>query len=225
MTQSLVVHRTGRDEMLINMLVYPGMTMLDAIGPYEVLSRIPGVRLQFVASGSKAIRADTGFATLLPTCDLAASGKADVLVVPGGPPRNVMPVAQDPEICQWLLQQHEQSRYTASVCTGALILIAAGIVTEGEVSSHWAAADVIAGMGLTYNGKRITHRGKVFMAAGVSAGIDMALVLCAALTDADTARAIQVGIEYDPDPPFAYAGTNPAVRERALALVDPPAQA
>lgn len=209
--------------MLINILAYPGMTMLDAIGPYEVLGRMPGAHVQFVAPGGQAIRSDTGFVTLLPTCDLAASGQADVLLVPGGPPQSVMPVAQDPDIQRWLLQQHAQSRRTASVCTGALILIAAGILTEGGVSSHWAAADAIAGMGLAYNGRRITRNGKVFMAAGVSAGIDMALALCAELTDDATARAIQVGIEYDPDPPFAYAGSDPAVRERALALMGPAA--
>lgn len=207
--------------MLINVLAFPGMTMLDAIGPYEVLSRMPGARVQFVAPHEQAIRSDTGFVTLLPTCDLAAAEQAEVLLVPGGPPEHVLPVAQDPAVQQWLQRQHEGTRYTASVCTGSLILIAAGIVAEGGVSSHWAAADAIAGMGLTYTGARITRMGKVFTAAGVSAGIDMALALCAELTDPTTARTIQVGIEYDPDPPFPYAGDDPAARERARALMEP----
>jgi putative intracellular protease/amidase len=202
--------------MLVNILVFPGMTMLDAMGPYEVLSRLPGARIHFVALDSKAITSDTGFMTFLPTCDLDSAGQADVLLVPGGPPEVVMPVAQNPDVQQWLQNQHEGSRYTASVCTGSLILIGAGIITEGGVSSHWLAAEAIESMGLTYTGKRITRAGKVFTAAGISAGIDMALALSAAIADQFTAQAIQVGIEYDPAPPFPYAGDDPACKQRAI---------
>jgi putative intracellular protease/amidase len=202
--------------MLVNILAYPGMTMLDAMGPYEVLSRLPEARIQFVALDCKAITSDTGFMTFLPTCDLDSAGQADVLLVPGGPPEVVMQVAQNPEVQQWLQNQHKGSRFTASVCTGSLILIGAGIVTQGGVSSHWLAADTIESMGLTYTGKRITQTGKVFTAAGVSAGIDMALALSAEIADQLTAQAIQVGIEYDPAPPFPYAGDDPAMRQRAV---------
>ena len=202
--------------MLVNILVYPGMTMLDAMGPYEVLSRLPEARIQFVALDTKAITSDTGFMTFLPTCDLDSAGQADVLLVPGGPPEFVMPMAQNRKVQQWLQDQHEGSQYTASVCTGSLILIGAGVITEGGVSSHWAAADTIESMGLTYTGKRITRAGKVFTAAGVSAGIDMALALSAEIAGQLTAQAIQVGIEYDPAPPFPYAGDDPAFRRRAV---------
>ena len=202
--------------MLVNILAYPGMTMLDAIGPYEVLSRLPEARIQFVALDCQAITSDTGFMTFLPTCDLESAGQADVLLVPGGPPEVVMPVAENPEVQQWLQNQHKGSRFTASVCTGSLILIAAGIVTQGGVSSHWLAADTIESMGLTYTGKRITQAGKVFTAAGVSAGIDMALALSAEIAGQLTAQAIQVGIEYDPAPPFPYAGDDLAIRQRAI---------
>jgi len=201
--------------MLVNILVYPGMTMLDAIGPYEVLSRLPEARVQFVALTAKAITSDTGFLTFIPTCDLDAAGPADVLLVPGGPPECVMPVAQDPAIRQWLQDQHEGSRYTVSVCTGALVLIGAGILAQGGVSSHWAAAETIEKMGLGYTGKRITRAGKIFTAAGVSAGIDMALALSAEIAGRSVAQAIQVGIEYDPAPPFPYAGDDPACKQRA----------
>ncbi len=202
--------------MLVNILVYPGMTMLDAVGPYEVLSRLPEARIQFVALNTKAITSDTGFMTFLPTCDLDSAGQADVILVPGGPPEFVMPMAQNPKVQQWLQDQHEGSQYTASVCTGSLILIGAGVIAEGGVSSHWAAADTIESMGLTYTGKRITQAGKVFTAAGVSAGIDMALALSAEIADQLTAQAIQVGIEYDPAPPFPYAGDDPEFRQRAV---------
>ena len=173
-----------------------------------------------MALQAETIRSDTGFMTFLPTCDLAAAGPCEVLLVPGGPPEMVMPAAHNPTIQHWLQQQHESSLYTASVCTGSLILIAAGILMEGGVSSHWAAADAIASMGLTYTGKRITKAGKVFTAAGVSAGIDMALMLCAEIADPTTAQAIQVAIEYDPAPPFPYAGANQAIREQARALLE-----
>jgi len=202
--------------MLVNILAYPGMTMLDAMGPYEVLSRLPEARIQFVALDCKAITSDTGFITFLPTCNLDSAGQADVLLVPGGPPEVVMQVAQNPEVQQWLQNQHKGSRFTASVCTGSLILIGAGIVTQGGVSSHWLAAETIESMGLTYTGRRITQSGKVFTAAGVSAGIDMALALSAEIAGQLTAQAIQVGIEYDPAPPFPYAGDDPAIRQRAI---------
>lgn len=202
--------------MLVNILVYPGMTMLDAMGPYEVLSRLPEARIQFVALDTKAITSDTGFMTFLPTCDLDSAGQADVLLVPGGPPESVMPMAKNPKVQQWLQDQHEGSRFTASVCTGSLILIGAGIITEGGVSSHWAAAETIEKMGLTYTGKRITQAGKIFTAAGVSAGIDLALALSAEIAGQPTAQAIQVGIEYDPAPPFPYDGDDPACKQRAI---------
>ena len=206
--------------MLVNILTYPGMTMLDAIGPYEVLSRLPDTRIQFVALDSNAITSDVGFMTFLPTCDLESSGQSKVLLVPGGPPEFVMPVAQNPKIQQWLKNQHAGTRYTASVCTGALILIGAGILTEGGVSSHWLAAEAIESMGLTYTGKRITQAGKVFTAAGISSGIDLALALSAEIADQPTAQAIQVSIEYDPAPPFPYAIEDPEIREQAITLLE-----
>ena len=155
--------------------------------------------------------------TFLPSCDLDSAGQADVVLVPGGPP--ALSVAENPQIQQWLQKQHQGSRYTASVCTGSLILIGAGIVTEGGVSSHWAAAEIIENMGLTYTGNRITQVGKIFMAAGVSAGIDMALALSAEITDQQTAQAIQLGIEYDPAPPFAYEGDDPKIKQRVMELL------
>jgi putative intracellular protease/amidase len=214
----MLIH-TEKQAMLINIFVFPQMTMLDAMGPYEVLSRLPGARVQFVAADSGTVTSDTGFMTFMPTCDLDNSGQADVLLVPGGPPDAVMAAAQNPAVQQWLQAQHAGSRYTASVCTGSLILIAAGILTSGGVSSHWSAADAIAGMGLEYSGKRITRDGKIFTAAGVSAGIDMALALSAEITDEATAQAIAVGIEYDPQPPFEYLGKDPAFMQRAYELL------
>ena len=149
--------------MLVNILVYPGMTMLDAMGPYEVLCRLPGAQVQFVACQAGPVTCDTGHMTFLPTCDFDSSALADVLLVPGGPPEVVMEQAQSPAVLKWVQRQHESSRYTTSVCTGSLILIAAGVISEGGVSSHWAAAETIEEMGLSYTGERITRTGKVAM--------------------------------------------------------------
>ena len=193
--------------MLVNILVYPGMTMLDAMGPYEVLSRLPEARIQFVALDTKAITSDTGFMTFLPTCDLDSAGQADVLLVPGGPPESVMPMAKNPKVQQWLQDQHEGSRFTASVCTGSLILIGAGIITEGGVSSHWAAAETIEKMGLTYTGKRITQAGKIFTAAGVSAGIDLALALSAEIAGQLLHRLFRWALNTSRHHPFPMTGT------------------
>ena len=193
--------------MLVNILVYPGMTMLDAMGPYEVLSRLPEARIQFVALDTKAITSDTGFMTFLPTCDLDSAGQADVLLVPGGPPESVMPMAKNPKVQQWLQDQHEGSRFTASVCTGSLILIGAGIITEGGVSSHWAAAETIEKMGLTYTGKRITQAGKIFTAAGVSAGIDLALALSAEIAGQLLHRLFRWALNTIRHHPFPMPGT------------------
>jgi len=107
------------------------------------------------------------------------------------------------------------------VCTGSLILIIAGIITQGGVSTHWADAQAVKTMGLAYTGKRLTRTGKIFTAAGVSAGIDMALALCAEITDELTAQAIQVCIEYDPAPPFSYAGDDQQIRDRAISIMSP----
>lgn len=204
--------------MLVNILVYPGMTMLDAMGPYEVLSRLPDARVQFVGLTPDPITSDTGFMTFLPACGLDDSGPGDVLLVPGGPEPAVMAVAQNPRAQRWLRAQHEASRYTCSVCTGAIILIAVGIITEAGVATHWAAADNVAQMGLKYTGERITRNGKLFTAAGVSAGIDLALALSAEIAGKPVAEAIQVAIEYDPAPPFPYRGDDQATRQRVLEL-------
>ena len=185
--------------MIIQFLLYDRMTALDAIGPYECLSRLTDAEVRMVGLEKGMVRTDTGFLGLNADYDLADAGPCDVLVVPGGDQWAVM---KDERVLAWLRQQHEGTQMTASVCTGSLVLAAAGVITEGEISSHWAVADFIPKLGLIYSGKRITRQGKIITAAGVSAGIDMGLALCEILQDRKTAEAIQLGIEYDPEPPF-----------------------
>jgi len=183
--------------------VFPGLTALDAIGPHEVLSRVPGATVDLVAASASPIRAGGGL-MIVPTATFADRDRADVLLVPGGPG---VPV-DDAALLAWLRAIDATTRITASVCTGALLLAAAGILRGVEATTHWKWFDRLAELGAVPVRERVVERGKLITAAGVSAGIDGALVIAARLTDPLTAQAIQLQIEYDPAPPFA-AG-NPA---------------
>jgi putative intracellular protease/amidase len=201
--------------MKIQILLYERMTALDAIGPYECLSRLTDADVKMVGLDRGEIRTDTGFLGLTVDRAIDEVGPCDVLLVPGGDSRAMI---ANEAVHHWIRTQHQATRYTTSVCTGSLVLAAAGIIQEGEISSHWGAERSIQKMGLGYSGQRITRNGKVITAAGVSAGIDMGLMLCELLADRSTAEAIQLGIEYDPRPPFAYVD-NEALRAAALKAI------
>jgi putative intracellular protease/amidase len=187
--------------MKIAILLYPGVTALDAIGPYEVLSRVPGARVYFVAREAGPVVTDTGMLTLLPELTLNEMPEPDVLLIPGAL-ESFRAVMADAETLSWIRSVHETSQWTTSVCSGALILAAAGLLQGLEATTHWAAAPGLEQFGATYTPKRVVRQGKIMTAAGVSAGIDMALTLAAELKGRETAESIQLVIEYDPQPPF-----------------------
>jgi putative intracellular protease/amidase len=180
--------------------VFDGLTALDAIGPYEVLSRVPGANVRFIAAGRGQVRTENGMLGLL--ADLAFDELADpeVIVVPGG--RVTRELLSDERLLGWLRHAHESSEWTTSVCTGSLLLAAAGILDGLEATSHWLALDMLTRYSAHPVSQRVVERGKVITAAGVSAGIDMALTLAAHLAGEPTAQAIQLSMEYDPQPPF-----------------------
>jgi transcriptional regulator GlxA family with amidase domain len=186
--------------MEIAILIFDGLTALDAIGPYEVLSRLPGGELRLVAKQAGLKRADTG--ALGVQADLAIGDLPDpeVVLVPGG--EGNRPLMRDPEVLEWLRGAHESSTWTTSVCTGALVLGAAGILDGKRATTHWAFLDRLSELGAEPVTERVVEDGKVMTAAGVSAGIDMALTLAARIAGEEVAQAIQLGIEYDPAPPF-----------------------
>jgi transcriptional regulator GlxA family with amidase domain len=186
--------------MQIAILIFDKLTALDAIGPYEVLSRIPGAELTFVAKEAGPKRTDTGALAITADATLAEIPNPDIFLVPGG--EGNRPLLADEEVLGWLRGAHETSKWTTSVCTGSLVLSAAGILDGLEATSHWAYLDRLREGGATPVNRRVVEDGKVVTAAGVSAGIDMALHLTARETHEDVAKAIQLGIEYDPDPPF-----------------------
>jgi transcriptional regulator GlxA family with amidase domain len=190
--------------MRIAILIFDKLTALDAIGPYEVLSRVPGAELTFVAEETGPKRTDTGRLGITADASIDELTDPDIFLIPGG--EGNRPLLQNERVLDWVRSAHETSKWTTSVCTGSLVLAAAGVLDGLEATSHWAYLDRLAEGGATPVKQRFVEDGKVVTAAGVSAGIDMALHLVARETHEDVARAIQLGIEYDPDPPFD-AGT------------------
>ncbi|WP_349260453.1 DJ-1/PfpI family protein [Baekduia sp.] len=179
--------------------IYDDFTALDAIGPYEVLSRVGG-RVRFVAPSAGPVRTDNGMLSVNAEAALSDVASADVLVVPGGV--GTRPLTEDPMWLDWLRAIDATTTWTTSVCTGSLLLGAAGLLEGLRATSHWLELETLRQYGAEPTGERVVEQGKVITAAGVSAGIDMALTLAARMIGEDGAKAIQLGIEYDPQPPF-----------------------
>jgi len=185
--------------MNIAIVLYDRFTALDAIGPYEVLSRIPGAKVTFVAAQAGPVRTDNDMLTVMADQSLQDIAQPEIVLVPGGPGA----VATRAEATlQWLRDAHETSTWTTSVCTGSLILASAGLLDGKRATSHWLAMEELGRLGAEPVHERVVFDGKLVTAAGVSAGIDMALSLAATIAGDTVAQAIQLGIEYDPQPPF-----------------------
>jgi putative intracellular protease/amidase len=198
--------------MQIAIPIYDGFTALDAIGPYDVLSRIPGAEVVLCAEETGPKRTENGMAAVSADRALAEIDAPDVVVVPGGYGNRRL-LGDDSAYVSWLRDVHERTQWTTSVCTGALLLAAAGILDGTDATTHWASRDSLADLGANPVSERVVERGKVMTAAGVSAGIDMALTLTARITAPELAQAIQLGIEYDPAPPFDTGSTEKAPPE------------
>jgi transcriptional regulator GlxA family with amidase domain len=184
--------------MQICVLLYDRMTALDAVGPYEVLSRLPGADTVFVAERAGPVRVDTGRLSLVADAALADVPAPDLILVPGGPGA---PTAPGP-VHDWLRAADETSTWTTSVCSGSLVLASAGLLTGRRATTHWTVLDRLASFGAVPVTERFVTDGKYVTAAGVSAGIDFALAMAAVIAGAEVAQAIQLVIEYDPAPPF-----------------------
>ena len=191
--------------------IFDRITALDAIGPYEVLSRLPRTRVHFVAAEPGDKRTENGMLALRADATLSALRHPDVIVFPGGYGTRAM--MKDETMLEWVRGAHETSQWTTSVCTGALVLGAAGVLDGLEATTHWMLLDKLGELGAKPVSRRVVEQGKVITAAGVSSGIDMALTLAARIAGDDMARAIQLGIEYDPEPPFDCGSTAKAAPE------------
>jgi transcriptional regulator GlxA family with amidase domain len=197
--------------MNIAIVLYDRFTALDAIGPYEVLSRLPGAEVKFLAREAGPVRTDNGMLTILVEHTLEQMPAPEIVLVPGGP-GEVAQRAGGP-VLEWLARADQTSTWTTSVCTGSLILAAAGLLDGRRATSHWLAMDELARLGAVPVSERVVFDGKLVTAAGVSAGIDMALTLAAQIAGEQVAQAIQLGIEYDPQPPFDAGSPRKAPAE------------
>jgi cyclohexyl-isocyanide hydratase len=198
----------------IGFLVFPNITQLDMTGPWEVFTRIPGAQVLLVWKSLAPLTAQGGL-TLTPTTTFEACPQLDLLCVPGGP--GVNPLINDAATLAFLRRQAAGARYVTSVCTGSLVLGAAGLLKGKRATSHWTARDLLAQFGATPVDARIVVDGNVITGGGVTAGIDFALTVAADVLGEEAARAIQLGIEYDPQPPFAAGSperAGPALVER-----------
>ena len=206
----------------IGLLLFPGLTHLDMTGPHEVLARLPGARVRLLWKSLDPVRADSGLA-MLPDTEIAACPQLDLVCVPGGP--GVAALMEDEEVLAFLRRQAAGARHVASVCTGALVLGAAGLLKGKRATTHWASHDLLAALGAIPVQARVVRDGKLFTGGGVTAGIDFALAIAAEIAGPEVAQAIQLQLEYAPAPPFdaGHPDSAPApvlarARERGAAM-------
>lgn len=181
-------------------LIFDGLTALDAVGPYEVFRSVPGWEVQFVAPAKGEIRTDHGSLGLSADAAIDEVESADLVLVPGGQGNRAL--LEDEAVLDWLRARDRETKWTTSVCTGSLVLGAAGLLDGRRASGHWLYLEPLRHFGADPVGGRFVQDGKYVTAAGVSAGIDMALHLVGQEVGAEVAQAVQLGIEYDPQPPF-----------------------
>ena len=198
--------------------LYDRYTALDAIGPYEVLSRLPDSRVVFVGAEAGPYKTDNGMLTILAEASLDELPQPEIVCVPGG--WGTRDAIADERLVGWIRAAHETSEWTTSVCTGSLLLAAAGVLDGLEATSHWLELDTLGEMGARPTGARVVQQGKVVTAAGVSSGIDMALHLMAQIAGEEFAKTIQLMIEYDPQPPFDAGSPGKAPAEIVTRLRD-----
>jgi transcriptional regulator GlxA family with amidase domain len=185
----------------IAIVVYPGFTALDFIGPYEVLRNLPDAEVRFVWHEPGPIAADSGVLLVGATHSFDETPSPDVLLVPGG--MTTFEHARDDKLLDWVRRAHATATWTASVCSGSVILAAAGLLEGKRATSHWMVVPMLKPFGVTaVSDERIVHEGDIVTCAGVSAGIDLAMWLAGQIVGEARAKAIQLTIEYDPQPPF-----------------------
>jgi transcriptional regulator GlxA family with amidase domain len=205
--------------MQIAIPLFDRLTALDAIGPYEVLQRLPGATVTFVGATRGEVRTDNGFLGLMADATFEEIPTPDVIVVPGGVGTRAL--MEPNPLIDWILAAHPTTKYTTSVCTGSLVLGAAGLLTGLTATTHWGAYSELEKVGAIPTAQRVVEHldRRIITAAGVSSGIDMALRLSELLVDQTAAKAMQLMIEYDPQPPFdcgSMAKADTTVMERLI---------
>lgn len=201
----------GESPMQIAIVLFDRVTALDAIGPYDVLKLLRGVDVRFVATRPGPKITEGGSLKLVADHALAEVPAPDVVVVPGG--AGARPVLKDEELLDWLRSVHSGTRWTTSVCFGAVVLGAAGLLDGVRATTHWLWRERLSEYGAEVTDERVCVEGKLLTSAGVSAGIDMALRLVALEAGDPVAQGIQLAIEYDPEPPFDTGSPEKAPKE------------
>ena len=208
--------------MQIAIALFPEFTALDAIGPYQVFAQVPGAEVVLCAAQPGPVADERGLLHLEVEHSFDDVAEPDVLVVPGGVITRRMARDGDPVI-DWVIAAHPHTTYTTSVCTGALLLGAAGLLDGLPATTHWFAYDALRAQGAIPTEQRVVMEGKIATAAGVSAGIDLAFTMVGKLWGPEVAQAVQLGIEYDPQPPFdsgAPSKAAPEIRELVATVID-----
>ena len=204
----------------IAIVLYPGLTALDALGPYEVLKMLPDAEIRFVAHEPGPITSDRGVLTIGATHSFDETPAPYLLLIPGSEANTATAMA-DEKLIAWIRKAHQTSTWTTSVCSGALVLAVAGILDGLPATTHWAAQSQLSRFGATpMRNERMVQSGKIWTAAGVSAGIDLAFALFAEMASQEEAEIAQLIIEYDPQPPFNSGHPSKAseiVRSKAKA--------
>ncbi len=196
--------------------LFDRFTALDAVGPYQVLAALPGARVRFLAAEPGPVRCDNRMLTLVAEGRFEDADRPEVLVIPGG--IGTRAALADERLLDWVRSVHETTRFTTSVCTGSLVLAAAGLLDGEDATTHWLEFETLASLGARPTSERVVERGKIITAAGVSSGIDMALRVSELIAGAEVAQAIQLAIEYDPQPPFD-SGSPEKAPDEVVALV------
>jgi transcriptional regulator GlxA family with amidase domain len=205
--------------MKITIFLFDGVTALDPIGVYDSLSRLPERDIVFVSATGKPIRTGDGFLRLQPSAALAEIDHTDVLLIPGGAAGGLRDCIASGAIKAEIARLDQKTMITASICSGSLILGATGLLRGRKAATHWRAKDYLAQFGAQYSGERITIEGKYWTSAGVTAGIDLGLRICEHLAGREIASAIELAMEYAPEPPLGTG--NPAAASSELrATVD-----
>lgn len=208
--------------MEIVIYVYNGITALDAIGPYEVLSRMPDADIKFVGETKGIIVSDSHFLKLVADYEISEIEKADILLIPGSV-IGFIREAKKENVKNWIKKIHETTKWTVSVCTGSIILASAGILKGLKASSHWAVIHLLKDYGAIPTLERFVREDKIITSQGVSAGIDMGLYLVSQIVGVEEARAYQLMIEYFPQPPLNYNSmeqTSPETKSLARKLTE-----
>jgi putative intracellular protease/amidase len=187
------------EELNIVILIFDGLTALDAVGPFEVLAKVPGAKIQFAGLEKGPITCRGGL-KLYAEYSIEEITETDILLIPGG--KGINNLLTNEVVLNWVRMLHNNTKYTVSVCTGALLLAAAGILKGVKATTYWNSADKLKSYGVEFVKSRYVVEGKIVTSAGVSAGIDMSLKLVAMLNGEPVAKIIQLAIEYDPAPPF-----------------------